>query len=313
MKNNNKLLLITTLSFLLLIGCKESNSQVSNDAVTEQSTTFKKRPNSPAIKVMRELLATEPGEKPYVVEETNFNADGNITLISKFDYYGSGRKVGTITNTYSSQGNLTKSVEDDDGTITTNSYTYNAKNQKLSESWSRENGQGSTSQFSYDQNENLIEEKVFTADMKEDFSRVIDYEYDLDGNILVEKKREKYIDGSVDLLQYHFVQEFTDDKLILKVQYNEAGNPTRAEEYIYNELGQNITVVEGSSLGKHKTEYSYNEYGEMTDEKISSIEDDGTEDVSIHNVIRYDEYGNNLGSVDRVGENRTKTLFEYEF
>ncbi len=312
MYNQSKLLFSITLVFLLLV-CKDSKSQDTTNATEDQVVTLKKRPTSPPIKVMRELMVPDRDAFPYIVSETYYDENGKIISIKEFDYYGSGREVGTTTNTISPQGNIVSSIENDDGNITYYSYEYNAKNQKTKESWKRDNGQGSTSQFTYNEHGDLIEEKVFTADMKEDFSRAIEYEYDLNGNILVEKKWEKYLDGTVDLLQYHFTQEFEDNKVKIKMRYNEAGNPTRSEEFIYNELGLKLAVVEGSSLGIHKTEYSYNEYGELTDEKISSVEDDGTEEVAIHNVTRYDTYGNNLGSVDGIGEKGTKTLFEYEF
>lgn len=313
MKYANKMCLITTLSFLFLIGCKESTSQVTSTTKTKV-TKIKKRPTTPPIKVQRELLILEPGLKPYVIEETNYNDNGDITLVTKYDYYGSGREIGTTTNTYSSQHNLIQSIVNDDGNLTYYAFEYNAQNQKTKESWKRDNGQGNSSQFAYNEHGDLVEEKIFTADGKEDFSRVYEYEYDANGNITVEKKWEKYLDGSENLLMYHLVQDYKEDLLITKIRYNENGKPNRGEEYIYNDNNQVFQVIETSRLGIYKTEYLYNDYGELTDEKISKVSEDGNEALSIHNVTTYDKYGNNLGTFDKiVAKRKPKRVFEYEF
>ncbi|QIE60731.1 hypothetical protein G5B37_14550 [Rasiella rasia] len=314
MNFKNKFLFLTLLTFLFLLGCKDSTSQVTNEKAIKNEVVLKKRPQTPPIKVKREFIRLVGETTSHTVEETKYNKDGNAVEITAYDYYGSGKQTRTTLNTYSSAGNLIASTDTNEGVITNYTYAYNTENQKIKETWSRENGQGSSTSFIYDNQGNVVEEKNFTADGTEDFSRIYEYSYDAFGNITEEKKWEKYLDGSDNLLVYHYAQEFKDNVLAFKIKYNESGKPTMAEEYISNEKGQTIAIIEGSRSGKFKTEFLYNDYGEVTDKKIFKIAEDDSEELSIHNVTSYDKYGNNLGTVDKVVTKPTaKRTFTYEY
>lgn len=300
----------------VLISAQACSGQKSTTSNQEKSisNTLKKRSTSPSIKTKREFQISAKGATPFILAETNYDKNGNVLSVKSFDFYGSGEVDGSIKNEYSSEGNLVSRTEVSNGQSTFYNYKYNSKNQKIEESWKRKNGQGQITKYTYDENGNELELKYFTLDGKHDFSRVYEYEYDSKGNIISEKKWEKYTDGYADLLQYYITRVYENDQLKNITHLTDEGKPRRMEEYKYDENGLKIAVFDASANGTSKEVFVYNEYGEVIESKIIRMMKDGSEEVDVHSKSTYDEYGNSTGyiylkgSVDSYG-----TKYEYEY
>ena len=293
--------------------CSGQKSTTSNQE-TSVSNSLKKRPSSPPIKVKREFMISAKGAEPFILTETNYDKKGNVLLVKSFDFYGSGEQDGSVKSEYSEEGNLISKTQVSDGQSTFYNYKYNSKNQKIEESWKRENGQGEITKYSYDKKGNELELKYFKLDGKHDFSRVYEYEYDSKGNIISEKKWEKYTDGYADLLQYHINRVYENDQLKSITHLTDKGKPRSMEEYKYDENGLKVATIDSSSSGSSKEVFVYNEYREVIENKTGRIMKDGSKELDIHSKTTYDKYGNTTGyiylkgSIDSYG-----TKFEYEF
>ena len=308
------------LSFVFLSttqSCGEQKAEPQKQISSEQpssSISLKKRPESPLVKVKKELRISGEGTAPFIIERTDYDKKGNIVSIKKFDFYGSGEQVGSTTNKYAADGNMISSNQNEDGQTTNYSYKYNDKNQKVEEIWKRKNGQGEVTKFSYDANGNIVEQKYLTLQGQHDYSRIYEYEYDPEGNIISEKKWEKYTDGSADLLSYHFILEYNNGKLAKKTRLTNRGNPDRTVVNSYDANGLKIIESESSRRGTTKTVSKYNEYGEEIETKLYSINKEGLERLDIHTTSIYDKYGNKLGYTNLKGSTDSYgTKFEYEF
>lgn len=184
------------------------------------SNNLKKRFTSPSIKVKSEFLISAKEATPFILAETNYDENGNVLSVKSFDFYGSGEEDGSIKNEFSAEGNLISRTQISSGQSTFYNYKYNSKNQKIEESWARKNGQGQLTKYTYNEKGDELELKYFTLDGKHDFSRVYEYEYDSEGNIISEKKCEKYTDGYADLLQYHKTYEYENNQLKSTTNYS---------------------------------------------------------------------------------------------
>lgn len=251
-----------------------------------------KRPESPKIKSITTYKITPEDEKGFILNQSNFNAEGLRTEFISYDYYGSGEVDGKTTYTHNSKGEL---IEMYDGNTTTK-YEYDANGRKIKDAWSRPGGKGASESISYDDKGNNESSKYFKLDGTLDYSRVYEREYDDNDNIKWEKKWEKYTDGTNDLLQYHVSFEYNKaNELIKKMYMREDGNVYRREEMKYDEAGNLIetaTFEDGASKPGSKDINEYNEFREVIKNQVFNCDANGNcNSLQYTNTFTYDEYG----------------------
>ncbi|MCP3894992.1 MAG: hypothetical protein GY706_10240, partial [Bacteroides sp.] len=108
-----------------------------------------------------------------------------------------GKEEYRYTNTYNEQGQLATKT---DGKAKT-TFTYNADGKIATQTGE---------EHSYDEQGNLAETKYLTTAGKHDFSRTFERTYDDAGRKTMEKKWEKYTDGTEPLLVYHEEYKYDD-------------------------------------------------------------------------------------------------------
>lgn len=232
-----------------------------------------------------------------LLEKRLYNEKGQITHFYAYDYYGSGEIEDSTTYTYNEQGKKSKQLAH--GSSTTTTYQYDDLGRLKEESWSRPNGQGSQSIFSYNGSGDLVEIKYFDANGTYDFSRTFEYGYDRKGRVISEKKWEKYSDGAADMMMYHFEYEYSkDDSLIVKARLNKEGKIDRKTEYKYDNAGRltheiEISFANGKEEEREKTVYHLNELGQVTKDESITIYD-GKERLNYTNSYKYNKYGHQI-------------------
>ncbi len=307
------LFVLIVLSLMTTIGKSQERAkkyQVSGElAPTHQS--LKERPQSPPIKTKKEYESREKGQAPFLVTQISYDKSGNMLKEIDYDFYGSGQQVGSTTNKYKGD-QLEESIVKDDDRTTTYNYFYNDQGLKSKEIWKQKNGQGAIIEFTYNDEGKMLEAKYLNLDGKLEYSRI--FKYKQEPEVFVEEKWEVYTDGTDDLLQYRTATAFENGVEVKKVWVNDAGNPTRLEEYTYNANGLRTIVVESSSMGRTKEVVSYNQYGEPVEAKTYSILEDKSERLDIHTTTTYNKYGQTIGYSYLKGSADTNaTKFEYEY
>lgn len=280
---------------LFTVACTSTKGQI-NTATSQ---------DSPPVKHVEVYEIYPDDEKGFLVEKRFYNENGQLTRFHAYDFYGSGEIEDSVSYSYNEKGQ--KIEQFTSGSQTTTTYAYNEQGKLKEESWSRPNGQGAKSIYSYNSSGDVVEIKYYDADGKHDYSRVYELGYDRKGRMISEKKWEKYTDGSADLLQYHYEFEYnSDDSVLVRERLDAEGNVDRKVEYEYDKAGRLISEVEtalskGKEKQKEKTVYHLNELGQVIkDESISIF--DGKERLNYTNSYKYDEYGHCIWSMYKHAE-----------
>lgn len=283
---------IKTLFFLLVIAL--FSWQCNNKATPKEGTAvllpIKKHEKSPQIKVLREFKITPEDSIGFLLVETFYNNKGLIEKTQNYSFNGTGEKDILRTWEYNDKGLCVKAVTQDGSEVTTDVYAYDENGKKVSEAWSRPNGQGEKTEYIYKEGR-LAERKYYDEKGKYDYSRVNEYELDEKGRVKAEKQWEKYTDGTPDLLQYHITKTFYDnDSLKEKKSLREDGSVSDRTEYLYD--GNGSKIEEKNYDDSSATDVSrlwYNEYGENI---LDTLWNGDKVSYQYRNVYGYDNYGN---------------------
>lgn len=302
------------LSVFFISNAFAQTNKVQTLATADAPTnSLKDRLECPPVKTKKEFNVREKRGESFLVMTTQFDKNGNILKETDFDFFGSGKEVGTLVNTYKDGKLMSKVVKSNDQT-TNYSYEYNDQGLKSKETWSRKNGQGAITTFEYNDDGKIEEEKHLNLKGVHDFSRVYKYSKDVKDDVLFEEKWEVYTDGSANLLQYQRATAFENGKAVKQVYVTEDGTPTRLEEYTYNDQGLRTVVVDWSPGSTIKEVMTYNEYSEPVESKTYSILEDETERLDVHSTTTFNKYGQKTEYTYLQGSTDTyKIQYEYEY
>ena len=319
--------LATTLCFLLtfvfLASCATSKTKLCVDKRNQGFTMLKKkysqskpRPESPSLKEVKTFKISDTDKEGFLYDWEKYNEKGLVSEIISYDYYGGGEEDGKITKSYDQEGCLLKFHSTNSGN--TDEYSWDNNGKSTGKKWYR--GEYGASEIPiYDKHGNISEIKYFNKDGTLNYSGVWERTYDKKGNVVTEKKWEKYTDRSADLLTYHYQQSYNSQGWLLKQErLNDSGEINRIEEYVYDESGNKIEErVFRNAEAKHpeeKTISTYNEFGEIiTSENYSCAVLTGECTAWSKNTWEYDKYGHVLVSLtvqdngDNFGERRVYT------
>ena len=224
-------------------------------------------------------------------------------------------------NTYNSQHQLVKSVDESDGVVSTTTYTYDAKGQLVSEKTIDSDGEFEM-KYAYDSNGNLVKSTWLNNDT---VSWIDTYTYDSKGNQI--KAVGSDSEGVVLTETYAY-----DSNGNLTKYTSDTDGYLSTETYTYDKNGYLIKIVEESSDGVYTTVYTNDADGNHLEVNYSEKYADGsgfttvttytydkgnkmlTETSNYYTTYyTYDKYGNLVSEktiFTELGEEST-TYYEY--
>jgi len=278
---------IAAVSFILIMSCKNTN--ISNVAEIQKT-----RLESPIIKSVSKYIIT-PEDSVGTIFSMGINNQKGLKV--RFYYYdGDGNVTDSILYEYDENGNNNKMVTYRQEDVTTELYTYNNDGHIKTSSWSRlPVDEPSSKEFFYDEKGNEIEIK-YLEDGKYEYSTIFEIEYDKNGNVISEKKYDKF-QGGRDIETDHFIKAKYDKKgNMVERRYCGEGNTVYSiEEFEYDSNGNVLKKIENSGIGKKIEIYEYNEYGEL----IKSLIYRGNDVLKSTITCKYEKYGNQIYKMEK--------------